>query len=245
VESIEAILQFPHNWAAWRRARTTREPHAPSQARRMFGYAPALLPNPYLAAADAGGQTLRAAIDVTGLTVGYPAWNLLYYALLCSLPPKDGSSVVVVETGTNRGFSTIALAQALKDAKVDGVVSTVDIDPDVVELARRNVAAAGLDSWVRFHVGDSIAFLERLVRESPRIHFAFLDGSHEYRHVRREFATVFQAIVAARGLVYFDNTSTGGVAQALRFIRRAYPGNLVEFPNCSWSPPGNAVWQPN
>jgi hypothetical protein len=245
MDSIEAILRFPRNWTVWHKARRARNVRPRTQARRVFDYPPTLLPNPHLAAADAGRSTLNAAVETTGLSVGYPAWNLLYYALLCSLPPEDGASVTVIETGTNRGFSTISLAQGLKDAKAEGVVHTVDVDPAVVDVARTNVAAAGLADRVVFHVGDSLAILEQLVRESRAIQFAFLDGSHECRHVQREFDILFPSIVAARGLVYFDNTSAGGVAQALRFIRRAYPGNLVEFPNCSWSPPGNAVWQPN
>jgi hypothetical protein len=45
----------------------------------------------------------------TGLSMGYPAWNLLYYTLLCSLPPDP----VVAEVGTNLGFSTIVLVPGI------------------------------------------------------------------------------------------------------------------------------------
>jgi predicted O-methyltransferase YrrM len=177
--------------------------------------------------------------------MGYPAWNLLYYAALCSLGGRGAGEVSVVETGTNRGFSTIVLAQALVDGGFDGVVETVDIDPEVVEIARANVAAAGLAERVRFHVGDSLARLREIVSRRERIDFAFLDGSHEDAHVRAEFAILHPTIVASRGIVYFDNTVSGGVARALDHIRHAYPGNLVEFRNCSWAPPGNAIWQPD
>lgn len=33
------------------------------------------------------------------------------------------------------------------------------------------------------------------------------------------------------------------MAKALRHIKAAYGGNLIEFLNCSWAPPGNAIWQ--
>jgi hypothetical protein len=49
---------------------------------------------------------------------------------------------------------------------------------------------------------------------------------------------------SCRGKVYFDITSAGGVAEALRRIGAAHGGDLVEFANCSWAPPGNAVCQP-
>ncbi len=28
-------------------------------------------------------------------------------------------------------------------------------------------------------------------------------------------------------------------------LYRVTPGNMVEFVNCSWLPPGNALWQPD
>jgi predicted O-methyltransferase YrrM len=148
-----------------------------------------------------------------------------------------------METGTNHGVSTIVLAQALKDAGRCGVVRTVDIDPGVVEIARANVARAGLSEYVEFHVEDSLKYLERLASEVSAIHFAFLDGNHEYDHVRKEFGIIHARVAACRGKVYFDNTTAGGVARALRYIRVAYGGNLIEFENCSWCPPGNAIWQ--
>lgn len=175
--------------------------------------------------------------------MGYPSWNLLYYALLCSLPPEVREPVIV-ETGTNQGFSTIVMAQALKDLGARSVVRTVDIDPDVVAIARANVAKAGLSDYVEFHVEDSLKYLKRVVQEVRAIHFAFLDGNHAYDHLRKEFSILHPRVAACRGKVYFDNTTAGGVARALRYIRVAYGGNLIEFENCSWQPPGNAIWQP-
>ncbi len=217
----------------------------PDRSRRRFSYRHQLLPNDRLVEVESGVEDLDAAVKSSGLTMGYPAWNLLYYAALCSLVPQDGRDSLVVETGTNRGLSTIVLAQAMVDAGVPGLVHTVDIDADLVEVAKQNVARAGLTERVRFSTGDSLDFLHRFTESNDRVDFAFLDGSHEDEHVRAEFELLFPAVVAARGLVYFDNTTAGGVRHALRYIRHAYPGNLIEFGNCSWSPPGNSVWQPH
>jgi predicted O-methyltransferase YrrM len=211
------------------------------ESRRMFDYDHQLLANRYLAELEASSPDLEAAVKLTGLSIGYPAWNLLYYCVLCSLPPGEA---LIVETGTNHGFSTIVLAQALKDAHVRGVVRTVDIDPAVVGRARENVENAGLTEYVDFSVGDSLGFLEQVATDRDRIDFAFLDGNHEFAHVVKEFDIVHPLVVACRGKVYFDNTESGDVAEALRHIRATYGGNLTEFQNCSWSPPGNAIWQP-
>lgn len=211
---------------------------------RRFDYEPARLPNAVLSQSERSVHDLTEAMRRTGFSIGYPAWNLLYYAVLCSLP-VERKDFVVVETGTNHGFSAIVLAQALKDLGAKRPLHTIDIDPQVVAIARQNVARAGLDEFVEFHVDDSLRVLARLTEQVEAIHFAFLDGNHTYDHVRREFALIYPAVVTGHGTVYFDNTTAGGVSRALRFIRRAYSGNLVEFRNCSWGPPGNAIWQPN
>jgi predicted O-methyltransferase YrrM len=210
-------------------------------SRRTFSYDRRLLVPPYLARAEAHSQDLASAVGLSGLSIGYPAWGLLYYTLVCSLTCP---APVVVETGTNHGFSTLVMAQALVDAGADGAVRTVDLDPGAVEVARRHAELAGLAGRIRFEVGDSVEFLERLTGEVDRVDFAFLDAGHDAVHVTAEFASIHPLVAVCGGKVYFDNSSAGGVARALRRIRRRFGGSVVEFANCSWAPPGNAVWQP-
>lgn len=224
-------------WQLWHLYRTVR----PIPSGRTFDYDRRLLVNPYLAEQEAASHDLRSAVANTGLSLGYPAWNLLYYTLLCSLP---SSEAVVVETGTNQGFSTIVLAQALIDAGTEGVVRTVDIDAEVVELAKRHAERAAVAERIRFHVGDSRDFLTGLAGEVDHVDFAFLDGDHRAEAVVAEFERLHPLVTACDGKIYFDNTGSGGVAEALRHIHATWGGNLVEFPSCSWAPPGNAIWQP-
>jgi predicted O-methyltransferase YrrM len=174
--------------------------------------------------------------------MGYPAWSLLYFTLLCSLP-QGRRSYTVIETGTNLGFSTIVLAQALRDLGAEGTVHTVDIDPQATAAAQKNVERAGLLPLVRFYTDDSLKILRQLGDELGLLDFVFLDGNHETTHVTKEFALV-RPHLAPGAKVYFDNTNTGDVALALERIHRKFGGNLLRFPNCSWSPAGNAVWQP-
>jgi predicted O-methyltransferase YrrM len=206
------------------------------------------LPNKYLAELESKTHNLEIAYkNMTGESLGYPAWNLLYYSLICSLP-IERKETVIVETGTNNGFSAIIMAQALWDMNMNGVVNTVDIDEKVVELAKSNVARAGVAEYVKFHVQDSLEFLSQFVKEVEYIDFVLLDGSREYYHIKKEFSIIYPKVVACRGKVYFDNTGGGvcsGAARALQFIRSAYGGNIIEFKNCSAAPPGNAIWQPD
>lgn len=179
----------------------------------------------------------------TGYSIGYPAWNLLYYALYTSLHFHKTRKPVIIETGTNRGFSTIILAQVLKDLQIDAKIITVELNAEVAEIARANIAKAGLSDYVELHVQDSLAFLRDFVKTHDHIDFAFLDGNHDFEHVRQEFAIIHPRIVACSGKVYLDNTASAGVGRVIRYIKRAYGGNLVEFLYCSWGPPGNAIWQ--
>jgi hypothetical protein len=234
---------------------------------RRFDYDRRLLPHPMLAELDPEGldpeferlnttkprddaeRKARAAarwewLKDTTMSPGYPAWNLLYYAVICSIEPGL-EDVVVLETGTNLGISTIVIAQALKDLEVDAVVRTVELHPGVSERAQKNVEKAGLSDYAEFTVGDSIAFLERLTTEVEHVDFAYIDDHHDRNHILREMELLYPKVTRRRGKVYFDNTSGGAVALAMSDLRERFGGSLVEFNNCSWGPPGNAIWQPD
>jgi predicted O-methyltransferase YrrM len=213
------------------------------RTRRIFQYDRSLLPNAFLAEQEAGVANLEEAVERTGLSLGYPAWNLLYYVLICSIQLKK--EVVIVETGTNKGFSTIVLAQALKDVGSPGLIRTVDNDAMAVDQARSNVARAGLAHHVEFHVADSLAYLRELSRLESEIDLALLDSDHSFEHVRTEFEIIRPMVEASHGKVFFDNASSGGVTKALVEIVNTHGGNLIEFDNCSWFPPGVAIWQPH
>jgi hypothetical protein len=210
---------------------------------RIFKYNYNLLPNEYLNKLESESGSIETVNPKTGFSIGYPAWNLLYYSILCSLP-RNKREVVVLEVGTNIGSSTIIIAQALKDAGVDGYVRTVDINEKTTAIAKENITKAGLADRVEFHVQDSLEFLGNLVNEVDHIDFAFIDGNHSFDHVIKEFSIIYPRIIVCLGKVYLDNTLIGGVADALKFIKAVYGGNIIEFNNCSWYPPGNIIWQP-
>jgi predicted O-methyltransferase YrrM len=214
-------------------------------SRRRFDYDRRLLPNPQVAALEPAEVSGRDKLtDATSWSLGYPAWNLLYYALFTSiLPERD--DVVVLETGTNRGVSTIVIAQALKDLGVAAVLDTVEHDPQLVEAARENLKRAGLLDRVRFHTGDAIEFLGEMAERFDHFDFVLIDDLHTYDQVWQEIEIVQPMVAASGGKIYFDNTGYGDVDRAILKLRRQYGGNLVTFDNCSYAPPGNAIWQPD
>lgn len=211
----------------------------PNEIRRIFDYDRHLLPSRYLAEHDAEARDVDSAVRSTGISPGYPSWNLLYYSVLCSL--KD--NFLVVEIGTHRGFSTILMAQAIKDGGMGGKIKTVDIDPSLVRIARENVTKAAMEDVVEFNTSNSLDFLKQLTTEVEEINFAFIDGDHTASQVIAEFELLEPKVSECGGKVFFDNAAVGGVAEAISQIRQKYKGNFVEFENCSWGPHGNVIWQ--
>jgi predicted O-methyltransferase YrrM len=66
----------------------------------------------------------------------------------------------ILEVGTLGGYSTIWLARALPD---DGRLVTLELDPHRAEIARHNIAGAGLGELVDVRTGPAIETLEAMI----------------------------------------------------------------------------------
>ncbi len=214
---------------------------------RSFNYNPSLLPNPHLRQLEKNINTIEDAIPISGYTVGYPGWNLLYYTLLCSLQEHQYNTVL--ETGTNYGCSCIILSQALKDSGLQGKVLSIEIEHKNYLIAKENLKSASLQNYVHLYNEDSIAFLKSSKFSPSFLCYAFLDGNHDQDNVLNEFDLVYTHL-SDNSLVVFDNTyliSTNSnnrrVNGALKIIKKRYGGNLINFENVSWFTPGIAIWQ--
>lgn len=86
----------------------------------------------------------------------------------------------IVEIGTNTGVSSIVMAHALEDMEVDGTIHTVDINPSVIETARRQIAEAGYSTRIKVILGDVSAL------PPGRFDLAFIDGGHSYEAVYKD-----------------------------------------------------------
>ena len=81
----------------------------------------------------------------------------------------------VVELGTLAGYSALHLARALPP---DGKLWTVEVDPRHAEVARRNIAEAGLESKVTVLVGRGADVLPTLEELGPFC-AVFIDADKE------------------------------------------------------------------
>ena len=83
----------------------------------------------------------------------------------------------VLEVGTLGGYSTICFARALPEG---GSVVTLEIDPHHAEVARSNLAAAGVAERVEIRVGPAIDSLKAMIAagEAP-FDMVFIDADKQ------------------------------------------------------------------
>jgi predicted O-methyltransferase YrrM len=83
-----------------------------------------------------------------------PTQGKFLYVLAAAMGAKR-----ILEIGTLAGYSTIWLGRALPD---DGSIVTLEVDPAHAEVARKNLAAAGLTDKVEILVGPALDTLPEL-----------------------------------------------------------------------------------
>ncbi len=105
---------------------------------------------------------LEAAL-VSSAAAGLPAISVSpTQGKLMHLLARAQGARRVLELGTLGGYSTIWLARALP---ADGQLISLEIDPKHADLARANIARAGLANVVEIRMGSALETLQQLVAE--------------------------------------------------------------------------------
>lgn len=148
-------------------------------------------------------------------------------------PQTESDTLVVLETGTARGFSAICLSKALGDSGKSGIVISIDKLPHDYKMYWNSVSDSSgkktrnelLESWseererVHFLTGKSRKVLKIL--HPSRIHFAFLDGEHTNSAVLGEFRYV-SSRQHSGDVIVLDDVTPGmfdGVTQAVDQVK--------------------------
>jgi predicted O-methyltransferase YrrM len=131
----------------------------------------------------------------------------------------------VVEFGTSHGASTIYLAAALRDSG-GGTIITTESHSGKAQLARRNLADAGLSDLVELRVGDARQTLSVLVEP---VDLLFLDGRND---LYTDVLELVQSRLRGNGLVVADlSADDPDLLSYLRYVRTASNGYLsIEVP---------------
>lgn len=159
-----------------------------------------------------------AASDAAGLpsiAVSPPQGKLLH------LLARAAGARNILEIGTLGGYSTIWLARALPP---DGRMVTLEYDPKHADVARSNVARAGLGDRVEVRVGRAMDSLPQLVAEGRGpFDVVFIDadkvGYPEYLTWSLKLSKPGTMIIAdnvVRNGAVADATSTDAAVQAVR-----------------------------
>jgi predicted O-methyltransferase YrrM len=124
---------------------------------RLVGHDPALA-EALAVAADAG---------LPPIAVSPPQGQLLY------LLARAIAARAILELGTLGGYSTIWLARALPDG---GRLVTLELEPRHAEVARANLARAGVAERVEVRVGPALDSLAAMDPSEGRFDLVFIDA---------------------------------------------------------------------
>jgi predicted O-methyltransferase YrrM len=117
----------------------------------------------------------------------------------------------ILEIGTYTGYSAICLAKGL--AK-DGILHTIEINPELEEIAGRYFGEAGLESCIVRHTGDA---LELIPQMNKQFDLVFIDAAKE--HYPDYYRLVFNK-VRPGGFILADNALWDG--------KVVYPENISD-----------------
>jgi predicted O-methyltransferase YrrM len=83
-----------------------------------------------------------------------PVQGKLLEFIVKMLKPKE-----VLEIGTYTGYSAIWMARALK---ADATLHTIDINPELEDMARKYFAKAGVEHQINFYIGNAMEVIPKI-----------------------------------------------------------------------------------
>jgi predicted O-methyltransferase YrrM len=107
----------------------------------------------------------------------------------------------ILEIGTSNGYSTLWLADAV--AGIDGDVTTIEMSPQKIAMARENFARGGLENRITQLEGDAATYLQRFGNDE--FDLVFLDSQ---RSVYLDWWPDLKRILRAGGLLVVDNATS-------------------------------------
>ena len=110
----------------------------------------------------------------------------------------------VLEIGTLAGYSTINLARAVGPG---GRVVTLEYEPDHADVARANLARAGVEDRVEVIVGAALDTLPRLAQRAETFDLIFIDADKENNVAYVEWAI---KLGRAGSIIVVDNIARFG-----------------------------------
>ena len=184
---------------------------------------------------------LHTQVVIKNSELNYQHGRLLYSSLRNYLitSKNETNDVVILESGTARGFSSVCMAKALIDSNKDGKIFTIDILPHNKPIlwnciddhegpkTRKDL----LSKWsneikkIIFVQGHSRKRLPKM--NLARINFAFIDAMHEEEDVLSEYRYVCQKQKAG-DIIIFDDVTPNLFEGVYRAIKKVEEENLYK-----------------
>jgi hypothetical protein len=163
------------------------------------------------------GNATSLSEDTEGQKLEFYRGPLLY-ALICYLKPKK-----ILEFGTGGGYSTLCMAKALTDSKIDGKIYTVDRVGNTEKISRYYQLPSDKhpqkNDISNYEIWQSVASSEWIKKIIPlqgysgvvmdksnfqNIDFCYIDGNHSYDGTKHDFLS-FLKVASNNFSVLFDD----------------------------------------
>lgn len=107
----------------------------------------------------------------------------------------------ILEIGTFTGYSALCMAEGLAE---DGMLHTIEINPEYEKISRKYIAEAGFDSKITIHSGDALEIIPQL---NYKFDLVFIDAS------KISYSHYFELIInktSSGGFILADNMLWSG-----------------------------------
>ncbi len=155
---------------------------------------------------------------------------LFLYALARLLKPRK-----ILEVGTNTGVSSIVFAEAMRESRILGTITTIDADRNVLKKARSQIERVNVGRYIDIVEGDSRGVLPGILEKKSPFDLCFLDGDHGFDTIRTELELVRHH---CRYILLHDSSLFEGVRRLLKEVRKSPDLHLVKLeypPGEQWS----------
>lgn len=156
-------------------------------------------------------------------------------------------NINILEIGTARGYSSICMAKVLEDYRINGKILSIDILPVNKKIYWNCLNDISFDKQTRYELLKSWEYLlnkyliyvngySRLILRKfffPRIHFCFIDGSHQYHDVFYEINFVKNR-QKKNDIIFFDDFNLKkfpGVVKATndKLFQNEYHQHILDY----------------
>lgn len=126
----------------------------------------------------------------------------------------------ILEIGTYTGYSAICLAKGLS---LDGVLHTIEINPELKEIAARYVEKSGMKYKIQQHIGNALEIIPSL---DESFDLVFIDADKE--NYLNYYRLVFNKLKKG-GFILADNALWDGKVTDARNNQDKETRGIVEF----------------